>query len=122
MEIINLPLVNVASNSHFFSDDVDKPSRFFGLFFELDLDSNNLAIALQTNDESRTESSGSAVNNSAIWSFTISRSPGELQKASNPMVIKFDFPIFSSNGTTIAFTKGQADHVMPNSVNIFVQR
>jgi hypothetical protein len=122
VEIINLPLVTHAGNSHFFSDDVDKPSRFFGLFFELDSDSNNLAIALQTNDKSRTQSSGSAVNASAIWSFSISRSPGELTKALNPIVIKFDFPIFSPNGTTIAFTKGQADHVMPNSVNVFVER
>tara|TARA_R110002012_G_scaffold132726_1_gene285649 strand:+ start:412 stop:768 length:357 start_codon:yes stop_codon:yes gene_type:complete len=118
MEIINLPLAAAPSSNRYFSDDVDKPSRFYGLFFEVSATANNLAVALVTNDYPRTDASVS----DAIWKSSMSRGPAQIEHTSNPIVITFDFSIFSSNGVTLIFYKGKSSLVLSNSVNIFVER
>tara|TARA_R100000234_G_scaffold39286_3_gene23367 strand:+ start:15644 stop:16009 length:366 start_codon:yes stop_codon:yes gene_type:complete len=121
MEIVNLPLaVSFGGGNKFYSDDVDKPSRFHGLFFEVSARTNNLAVALVTNDFARTFESFSVSD--TIWYSSLSRTPTQIEHNTNPIVITFDFPIFSSNGVTLIFFKAKSHLVLPNSVNIFVER
>lgn len=128
MEIVNTSFVDT-SNSFFryYSDDVNKPTRFYGMFFDLKRTESfisNVQFFLLPNDVPR--DNFLPPGNDPDFKTTFLRfrfqNPNPASEKQNPFKIMLPGPLYSPNGITLLFHGSDSNHILDRSINIFVER
>lgn len=131
MEIVNPPFIDTSSSSRrYYSDDVNRPTRFYGMFFDLKRTEASMAsiqLFVITNDIAR----DNALPPGGDYDFTSTifrvRFQGSFEASpttqrQNPFTLILPAPVYSPNGITLLFSGGESDHILDRSINIFVER
>jgi len=122
MELIDLPLaLDYSNNRKYFSDDVTKPTRFYGVMSDIkvtEAGAANLNVRFTTNTFARDGSvpGGTDLYFAHRWGF----SSRVISQKQNPIVITLDHPILIPDGVTALLIGPQADHI--RYVKVFVER
>lgn len=120
MELIDLPLATTSGNIRFFSDDVDKPTRFYGFFADIELaeaDASQLRLRFTNNTFTR---SAAPTGENLYFATRWGHNPRAVSQTQNPFLVTLNDGILIPNGITAVISDGQSDHI--RYIKVFVER
>lgn len=119
MELIDLPLAVSSGSRKYHSDDVDKPTRFYGIVTDIALTvttANNVFLRIISNTEVRDGGTPDVIHFMARWGY----SPRSVTERQNPFLITLDSPILVPDGITVMLQGPDSSHI--RYTKVFVER
>ena len=121
MELVDLPLATTSGNNlRFFSDDVNKPTRFYGFFADIELaevDASQLRLRFTNNTFTRNAApSGENLYFATRWGHN----PRAVSQTQNPFLVTLNDGILIPNGITAVLVDPMSDHI--RYIKVFVER
>ena len=122
MQIANLPLATGYTTHFYYSDDVDKDTRWHGFFLDLKRTEEDAYFIVSIVSNSKDRIAEIPGTSEVFWRHRIGKNNRPIKQKENPILVTLDSPIFVPGGVTLLVYFSTSDHVDPLSVNVFVER
>jgi len=122
MQIANLPLATGYTNQVYFSDDVDKDTRFYGFYLDLKRTVAEAFFIVAVVSNSADRDANPPISSEVFWQHRIARNQNATKQRENPILVTLDSPVFVPGGVTLMTWFTTASNIDPSSVNVFVER